>query len=84
MRFAASSSDVSDAAIDAAHRMRALMQADIEELELADRIVAMNEELNRDAVLFDGAWRVLASNERRAWKAFLTLRQEHEREHNRY
>lgn len=81
MRFAASSSELSEAAMDAAHRMRALMRADIEELELADRITAMNEELNRDAALFDGAWRILAASERRAWKTFLTLRQEHEREH---
>jgi hypothetical protein len=71
---------LSPAAVDTAHRMRLLMSADVDEYELADRIVAMNDELNRSANLFQQAWGVLNSGERRAWKTFLTLRKDHGRE----
>lgn len=75
---------LSPAAIDMAHRMRMLMRADVEEFELADRITAMNERLNETSELFHQAWGVLNSTERRAWKAFLTLRKDHEREQHGY
>jgi hypothetical protein len=75
---------LTDEAIDIAHRMRALMLSDLDEFDMADRVAAMNEELNRDAPTFHDAWGVLNSGERRVWKQLLTLRKDHEREHAGY
>ena len=86
MRFAATDRPppITEAAIDTAHRMRVLLRSDLDEFELADRVCAMNDELNADTELMQAAWQVLNGGERRAWKQFLTLRKEHEREHHGY
>lgn len=60
---------LSGAAIDAAHRIRAVLSADLDEYDMADRARALEiapEDLS-------SAWTVLTSNERSAWKALLKL-----------
>ena len=59
----------SPAAMDAAHRMRAVMLLDVDEFDMADAARALditNEQLA-------DAWPVLTSTERAAWKQLLKL-----------
>jgi hypothetical protein len=62
---------LSEAAIDAAHRMRAVMSADLDEYDMADRAREVNDDLNADGSIHE-AWHVLNSTERAAWKSLLT------------
>lgn len=60
---------ISVEALDAAHRMRVLMGDDLDEYDMADRARQMKlttEQLN-------GAWSILNSTERAAWKQLLKL-----------
>lgn len=57
------------AAIDTAHRIRALLSADLDEYDMADRA----RELEIAPADLNSAWTVLNSNERSAWKALLKL-----------
>jgi hypothetical protein len=70
----AMSRSYSEAAMDMAHRMRMYMAADLDEYDMADRVRAVNAELNADALTFGDAWQVLSTAERRAWKTLLELR----------
>lgn len=59
----------SPAAMDLAHRMRAVMQMDLDEYDMADKARAMaltGEQLIQ-------VWPVLTSTERSAWKQLLEL-----------
>lgn len=62
--------DTATVGADAAHRMRTVMAADMDEYDMADAARALaltNEQL-------DAAWTVLASQERTAWKKLLELK----------
>ncbi len=59
--------------MDAAHRMRALMGKDQDEYKTADEVRAMNDALNVDKSIFEGAWKILGSEERTAWNKFRKL-----------
>ena len=70
----------SHAAVDLAHRMKMLMGQDLDEFEVAKQIESENEHLNRTAhELFQEAWFVLTSEERSAWKEWLTWRKLYDR-----
>ena len=64
-------------AVTLASRMRILMDQDKDEFALAREVEDMNSDLNREQLLFEEAWALLASNERSAWKGYLNLRKEH-------
>jgi hypothetical protein len=59
--------------MDTAHQMRVLMGRDLDEYELAKLVFDENERLNRTPELLQGAWQVLTSDERRAWKTFVAM-----------
>ncbi len=69
---------LSESAINAAHRMRAVMSEDLDEYDMADRAREVNDELNADGSIHE-AWHVLTSTERAAWK--LLLKWERPNEH---
>ncbi len=60
---------ISVEALDAAHRMRVLMGSDLDEYDMADR--AREMELTTEQL--QGAWTILNSSERAAWKQLLKL-----------
>lgn len=62
---------LSAAAIDVAHRIRAVMQLDLDEYDMADAARTLNDELDSDQV--NEAWPVLTTSERSAWRALLKL-----------
>lgn len=57
-------------AIDTAHRMRAVLDRDVDEDLKAAAVKELDAELNTKQELFIAAWSYLASNERTAWKAY--------------
>lgn len=61
---------VSGAGTDAAHRIRALLSADLDEYDMADRARDLNDEI---AEHLQDVWQVLNSTERSAWKQLLKL-----------
>lgn len=56
-------------AMDAAHRMRAVLAEDGDEMTKAAKIKQMNIELSGSQLLLD-AWTYIPSAERRAWKLY--------------
>ena len=58
-------------AVDAAHRMRAVMAQDVDEFDMADCARALTDEIGNE--LLHAAWGILQSHERSAWKALLKL-----------
>lgn len=67
--------------MDLAHRMRMLMGQDLDEFEIARQIEDENARLNRtEPELLHQAWTVLQSQERSAWKEWITWRAKHGRQ----
>lgn len=64
---------IAPAAMDLAHRMRAVMALDLDEYEVADRVREFNDE-HQGETGFADAWYVLATHERAAWRTYLTHR----------
>lgn len=61
---------LSGVAIDAAHRIRAVLSADLDEYDMADRARELEPDI---APHLSDVWQVLNSNERAAWKQLLKL-----------
>lgn len=61
-------------ALEMVVRMRRLMQADLDEYDMADRAREMNDEMNVEQETLEEAWRVMGSRYRSAWKRLLVHR----------
>lgn len=57
---------VDEVAIDAAHRMRALLVGDMDEILKATTVKELNSSMDQDLLL--SAWGYLSSSERTIWK----------------
>jgi hypothetical protein len=71
--------DAKNKGVDVAHAMRRLMNQDLDEKIIAKQVAEENSRLNREAPeLLNAAWQVLSSDERRAWKGWNDLGENHE------
>ncbi len=66
--------EASEEASAVMERIRAVMDMDLDEYDMADLAREVNAELNRQQDALDEAWRFMGSKERGAWKRLLAHR----------
>jgi hypothetical protein len=69
-----------DKARETATRMRAVLEADLDETDMALKVADLHDELNKDSDLYVAAADQLSSKERASWKRVLAFAKARERE----
>ena len=69
-----------DKARETATRMRAVLEADLDETDMAIKVADLHDELNKDSDLYVAAADQLSSKERASWKRVLAFAKARERE----